>query len=316
MNSIIQCLSHLVPFREALISHSLYQINRSSQLQGKLAEAFISLLQQMKNSVKGDVLSPGEVKYQMGKFSDQFKGSEQNDSSEFFRALLDALGQDLSRLGKKASYREMTGSLSENVSSIANRWWDYSLSRDNSIVTDLFQGQFVSNIKCGLCNYISVTCDCFLSLNLPSTEKTSFSYELEESLDQYFSDHSIETYKCEKCKKSSKSRQQLSIYRFPKIMALQLKRFKANAVSRTRLNNEVQLKETLNLSKYRHPQGETASLYHLKAISHHRGSLYSGHYISECKEENTWFCFDDSRVTETLTPSSSSSAYLLFYVSV
>lgn len=316
MNSILQCLAHLVPFREALMSMPQDRIKRNSKLEGKLAESFIKLLLEMKNGVKGLTLNPIEVKTQMGKFSKAYKGMEQNDSAEFFREFLEALAQDLNRNEKTVKYQEMTGNINESVVDVADRWWKFTKAREDSVVSDFFQGQMVSVTTCMSCGYGSVSCDCFLSINLPSAHKASLNCELEQCLDLLFRESVVEGYKCEKCKSVGGCRQKLFVYRFPRILALQIKRFQATAVSRVRLSNEISFKETLDVGRYKHQLARQPPSYTLKAISHHRGSLYSGHYISECKEGSTWYCFDDSRVSETLTPHASSSAYLLFYQSL
>lgn len=55
----------------------------------------------------------------------------------------------------------MAGNGAEGYERVAQRWWDYSLSRDNSLVTDYFQGQFLSITRCQSCKHESLCCDTF-----------------------------------------------------------------------------------------------------------------------------------------------------------
>lgn len=314
MNSILQCIARLPPLTEAFKNAARLDINKNSKLQGKMAMALSDFISELREASNQTVISPYDIKSQIGRFNKQFSGYDQQDSSEFFRCLLDALSQDLNRVKTKPNYEEMTGSTRENPKAVADRWWNYSLSRDSSLITDLFQGQFFSVISCKNCGYGSLSCDSFLSINLPSPE-SAYRTSIEDVLDLYFKDSQLpSSYKCEKCKGSGRCSQNISIFRFPKVLVLQVKRFQVNSMSRTRLNTEVKLKDELFLDKYRCNEGEMPSLYYLKGISHHTGTLYFGHYIADCKENGTWYNFDDSRAHPIYPPNSSTSAYLLFYV--
>ena len=49
----------------------------------------------------------------------------------------------------------------------ATRYWDFHLSRNSSIIVDLFHGQFKSTITCPKCKRVSVTFDPFTTVGLP-----------------------------------------------------------------------------------------------------------------------------------------------------
>jgi ubiquitin C-terminal hydrolase len=315
MNSILQCLVRLPNFRDAFQSITSACLNSSSKLRGKLALAFKSLIDEVRSTSNNGVVTPYEVKAQIGQFSRQFAGYEQQDSAEFLRCILEALNQDLNRNSSKKRYEEMTGSSKEDVNVVADRWWTYSLSRDNSLITDYFQGQFASIITCEKCGYGSVSCDCFWNINLPSPENSYRSPSLDDCLSLYFASSQLpQSYKCEKCKSSGVCSQKVSLFRFPRIMVFQLKRFQVSGVNKQRLNTEISFPEELSLNKYRHQANNSSPKYSLFGVSHHIGSLNFGHYISHCKDENTWYCFDDSRAYSIDLQSRSSTAYVLFYV--
>lgn len=316
MNSILQCLVRLPPFRDAMLNIEKKDICRSSKLNGNLALAFKALVQEIRNSNNFSAIAPYDVKTQIGHHSRQFRGYDQQDSAEFFRCILEGLNIDLNRIHVKPEYQEMTGNTNENSKNIASRWWNYSLSRDDSLVTDFFQGQQISVITCRECGYGSVSCDSFLCLNLPSPESYLRATTLEQCLNLYFKESVLSSYRCEKCKRKDGCKQKISISKFPRILVLQIKRFHVDGFRKERLNTDISYTEELNMNGYKDFDNGDAPVYSLYGISHHIGSLYSGHYISDCKDEGRWYCFDDSRVSSIDTPCRSSTAYLLFYVAV
>lgn len=57
--------------------------------------------------------------------------------------------------------------------------WNKHLLRNDSIITDLFHGQYKSTLVCSICNRVSVTFDPFMTLSLPipgKKERLSFFY--------------------------------------------------------------------------------------------------------------------------------------------
>jgi len=57
--------------------------------------------------------------------------------------------------------------------------WNKHLLRNDSIIVDLFHGQYKSTLVCSICNRVSVTFDPFMTLSLPipgKKEKFSFFY--------------------------------------------------------------------------------------------------------------------------------------------
>ena len=59
-----------------------------------------------------------------------------------------------------------------------------------------------------------------------------------------------------------------------------------------------------------------AENYTLYGMSKHSGSLNGGHYVGDVKDldSNKWYNCNDSSVSTTKVSSSSSSAYVLFYI--
>ena len=81
--------------------------------------------------------------------------------------VLDGLHEDLNRV-KTKPYLELAEKLStETEYEAANRWWEVHIKRENSIIVDLFHGQYKSTITCPECRMISITYDPFMHLGVP-----------------------------------------------------------------------------------------------------------------------------------------------------
>ena len=126
-------------------------------------------------------------------------------------------------------------------------------------------------------------------------------------------------YRCSKCKAVDKAEKQMTIFRFPKILVIHLKRFSR----REKISTSIGIPGTLNMREYKTPGSNHSSLkqadsYKLYGISHHSGSLNGGHYVGEVMnvDDRKWYNCNDSHVSQSRSGAdkSSSSAYVLFYV--
>ncbi|KAI9495262.1 hypothetical protein BDB00DRAFT_259923 [Zychaea mexicana] len=90
----------------------------------------------------------------------------QHDSQELLAFLLDGLHEDLNRILKKP-YIELPDYDDMSDKEIAERSWSYHKARNDSVIVDLFQGQFKSRLECNECHKVSVTFDPFMYLSLP-----------------------------------------------------------------------------------------------------------------------------------------------------
>jgi ubiquitin C-terminal hydrolase len=92
-----------------------------------------------------------------------------------------------------------------------------------------------------------------LSVSIPRKGVRITGYiELEECLKSYISAERMEEcgYKCAKCKKVDNFSKELTLYRFPKILVIHLKRFYNSAMRREKLNTTVNIPSCLDMSPY------------------------------------------------------------------
>jgi len=259
---------------------------------------------------------------------------------------------------------DSTADLSVAAEKEARQAWDKYLQLNDSIITDLFAGQLQSTIKCLTCNHRSSSYDPFLDLSVPIYKVESESPKtilgsfksslvetnkstLEKCLGIFTAEEILDgdnMYMCEKCKKKQKSVKQLTVYKYPRVLVIHIKRFRFNSMRREKLSTDVHFPLSgLDLSPFvssdvklagvnvagkdwRRPtdsrsQPSDPPVYDLIGVSNHHGSLHAGHYIAHVdinggRPDQTpkWMCFNDARVSIASASSvSGPTAYVLFY---
>ncbi|KAF9359344.1 ubiquitin-specific protease doa4 [Mortierella sp. AD094] len=336
MNSVIQCLIATPPLSRYFLDGSFKRhINIRNPLgtQGRLADAFSDLIRSMWSG-QSLVVSPTSFRYAISGFAPQFKGTEQHDSQEFLSFLLDGLHEDLKmepRLappgdeeGSEADEARMEAMPEYEASEIA---WSRYLRRDNSIIVNLFQGQFKNRLCCTKCGKTSTTYNAFMYLALPIKAKVSGRQPqtLSSCLNAFVEPEIMDgdnAWNCPHCKKPRKATKQLTISRVPDVLLIQLKRFSSDGPFKNKIKAMVQYPiQDLDLTKYlpKRPSGGPAepAIFDLYAVSNHSGEVSSGHYTACVRGEapNSWINFDDSRVSPCdKSVAVSEHGYTLFYV--
>ena len=145
-------------------------------MQGAIAEVFGALLRRIwSDSSTATSYSPREFKQTLQRFAPQFIGYQQHDSQELLAFLLDGLHEDLNRILKKPYVEkpDWEGGGDEELVKLANASWDGYLKRNDSVIVDLFQGQYKSTLVCPECSkvrnrHILVECKLILLPRSPS----------------------------------------------------------------------------------------------------------------------------------------------------
>ena len=163
MNSSIACLSNTTELTYYFLKGDYKKdINENNTLgmQGELAKSWGELMHQywVENTGVGD---PSDFKYTIGRKAKRFRGYAQQDSNEFMSVFLDYINEDLNRTTKKQYIELKEKGETETDEECAKRFWECNLRRNDSIITDLFCGQFKSTITCPDCGFINITFDPF-----------------------------------------------------------------------------------------------------------------------------------------------------------
>ncbi|XP_043220870.1 ubiquitin carboxyl-terminal hydrolase 19-like isoform X2 [Amphibalanus amphitrite] len=172
LNSVIQCLANTRELRD-YFADSLFQadINQHNPLgmKGQLALAF-AVLMRVLWSGEHRSYNPHKLKALVAKRFTQFTGFAQHDAQEFMAFLLDGLHEDLNRVVEKPYTQTEEAGDRPDDEVAREAWYRYRL-RDDSVIVDLFQGQYKSKLVCPDCGKVSVTFDPFLYLPLPLPKK-------------------------------------------------------------------------------------------------------------------------------------------------
>ena len=173
MNSSIACISNCVELTYYFLSGDYKKdINKENKLGmgGRLAKSWGSLLQQYWVE-KTRVGNPSEFKKTLGDKVKMFRGFGQQDSNEFMNFFIDYLNEDLNGTTQKPYVQLESKKPDETDEECAKRFWECNLRRNDSIITDLFCGQYKSTIICPECGNINITFDPFNTLTLPLVNK-------------------------------------------------------------------------------------------------------------------------------------------------
>ncbi|KAK7261145.1 hypothetical protein RIF29_27449 [Crotalaria pallida] len=175
MNSALQCLAHTPKLVDYFLEDYGREINHDNPLgmNGEIALAFGDLLRKLWAPGASPV-APKAFKSKLARFAPQFSGFNQHDSQELLAFLLDGLHEDLNRV-KCKPYIEAKDGDGRPDEEVADEYWHNHLTRNDSIIVDVCQGQYKSTLLCPVCRKISATFDPFmyLSLPLPSTTMRS-----------------------------------------------------------------------------------------------------------------------------------------------
>ena len=189
MNSSIACLSNCTELTYYFLKGDyLKDINEDNNLgmRGELAKEWGNLMKQywVEHTGVGD---PSDFKYTIGRKAERFRGYGQQDSNEFMSVFLDYLNEDLNKTTKKEYVELKEKGDNETDEECARRFWDINLRRNDSIITDLFCGQFKSTITCPECGWINITFDPFDTINLPllTQVKKSYGYGNSENIEEF-----------------------------------------------------------------------------------------------------------------------------------
>ncbi|KAI0065534.1 cysteine proteinase [Artomyces pyxidatus] len=173
MNSALQCLAHTPELADYFLNGVFHdELNPDNPLgmHGAIAESFGALLGRMwSDSSISTSYSPREFKSVLQRFAPQFSGYQQHDSQELVAFLLDGLHEDLNRVLKKPYVEKPDWEGGDEIALIklARESWEGYMKRNDSVIVDLFQGQYRSTLVCPECHKVSITFDPFMYLTLP-----------------------------------------------------------------------------------------------------------------------------------------------------
>jgi hypothetical protein len=175
MNSALQCMrsiKELTRYFQFFFDKSKLNINNVIGTGSFLTMAYTNFLNNM-NYCDKKCYSPKYFKYAIGLIDERYSDYDQQDTHEFMTFLIDSIHEDLNKVINKPiiqrkdsdnSYNEL-----ENLKGVIE--WNNFLKRNQSIMVDLFYGQFKTTISCTKCNNKSINFSIYLSLQLPISKE-------------------------------------------------------------------------------------------------------------------------------------------------
>ena len=344
LNSTLQCLAYLPPFAQSLMGMPPFRGNSSSQQQqhqqqqqqqkpsqGKKVTLILRNLFRQVHGTNGlndstvEAISPRAIVKNLPVLSSigsrsgyKFRPGRQEDAHEFLVHLLDAMND--------GELRE--AGINQNVSGWRDRLPIPRLD-ETTFVHRVFGGYQRSQVKCTDCGYCSNTYDPFLDLSLEVSRKSCQSisdafaeYTRKETLD------SRNKWKCSGCKKRVCAQKQLTVFRPPLSLCIQLKRFAYSGMGfggfgfggfggfggGKKISKPIEFPARMRLPL---SDGRSCAYTLNGIVIHVGGSASSGHYTAYVKKPGSekWYHMDDSFVepVSERTVLQQQDAYLLFY---
>jgi len=311
------------------------------------------------------VVKPKTLKDAIGLYCPKFNNFNQHDSEEFIYSILDRLHEEtktsiniknykvssevadyynkrrtlLKKIKLTESDIEKNNYVSELNDLFVNNYnfevivksieyWKNYLKENHSVISTIFSGLYMSEIKCVSCNNLNINFEVFNILEIPLCDDNNNNFNtLEECISHFCQEESVENYNCDNCKiKDTIAKKKLTIFQLPQKLIIQLKRFTTrnnnNTIMRFMGNskNDSLIKfpiTNLDLSIAQSSIKPLTTKYNLYGIVNHSGNLNGGHYTAYCKNllDKNWYDFNDSSVSYVNNTNEliDSSAYILFY---
>eukprot|EP01134_Creolimax_fragrantissima_P001432 CFRG1432T1 len=173
MNSLLQCLSNTELLTQYILSEQVYEdINRSNTLgsAGVMGMSFADVIDELWDvSIPELTVAPRRFKDALYKFAPQFCSYKTPDVHDVLTFLLSILHEDLNRIVDKPYVEMPTCDEYPDQHMLGEIFWNYYHRRNDSMITDIFQGQLRKTILCPDCRNNLVGFETFMHLSVPLT---------------------------------------------------------------------------------------------------------------------------------------------------
>ena len=252
MNSVLQCMFNTTQLADYILSNSYRSdINRKTKFGsgGLVAESFAVLLRAVWSG-QYRYLIPSDIKRISGNINDRFAGYNQEDSHEFLLFLIDGLHEDMNKV-TNFTYKEIPDNNLLSDEEAAKQAWQHHKRRNESVMVELFNGQYKGSIRCLHCGKTSKTFDAFqfLTLSLPSRPTS-----LTELIKDFTKDEKLtgdNRWDCPRCKTKRDAVRTISLWKLPPVLIVHLKRFVYTGPWRDKIHTNISFPVSgLNLTSF------------------------------------------------------------------
>ena len=285
-NSILQALLSLKIFKEKILSY----LNNNNIHKYSTLKSLSELFNIIENKKKSDILNINDFINIIKNNNQEFNNDEHHDAHEFLTWLLDDIEQNINSIQKKNK---------KNNNKINNNTTNNNNNNNDNFIRDLFSGQQSSITKCLNCENTSEVFETFYNLSLDIETNSSLIY----CLKNYFGTEilrSKDKFFCEKCNSLQEAEKKVNLIKLPKILIIQLKRFKMKNYSNLiKLLGYVSIPKKFNANYLLKTKEEKEYNYKLKNMVIHLGQRGEyGHYFTLVNQENNkWINYNDEKST-------------------
>lgn len=320
MGSTCYLNSALQMFLNSDLLTNSFDLVDKNQMFLKLVEELISKKKDPNTPLSNPVL----LKQELGQFSSFFNEIGQQDCHECLVNFLDVIHEQTkySKILKDIPGTVLKSQSPQNKNSDKKLIEDLKKSGSSHIYSQCI-GQLKSSLLCKICkqertNFENIN---HLSLDLPESKNVDI---IDCFMDYFHSEELEDKIDCDTCKTKTLTDKNMSLWRFPNVLILHLKRYTQHSTGQyTRNNCIVDFSEELVFQdKDENTNGAAQRRcisYKLKSIVNHYGyTPMGGHYSTFLKYKNpkkfNWIHVDDSNVYDHSDNNIvTNAAYILLY---
>lgn len=348
MNANLHILQMLPIFRDYIVSAEFRDVimtkissNMNPNKEELLKDHVVfELFRLFKASLENEdiMITPTSFREVMGKKNDRWSENQQQDSQEFFTALICQLEEEV---GIKShfvpNFLDTYEQLDMDVNSalcniIATKSWERYQGKEYSPLKNLFNGMTMNTRVCSCCSMSNSVYEPFVTLSLSIPVKNmSDEFTIYDCIDNFVHTEQLDEdnkMNCDMCHLKNRGFSNIRLWRTPKILVIHLKRFLTNeyGIPTQKINNNVKYPITnLDLTKYFDESSpyKNSSQYDLIGVNIHHAfgmqrSINAGHYTALVKNHtnHNWYHYNDSNPVERIMSAQqlqTERAYMLFY---
>ena len=202
MNAAIQCLSKCEDFSKYfLLGNYKNDINNLNPYGDQFIKRFRGIIYQL-FEINDIAVNPHDFIKYITKNCSSWGIINLQDCHEFLSFLLNSLHENLNLISdskeQKTEKKEKSQSPNESDKEASERFWKVNLQKDNSIIVDLFHGQFKSVVTFVNCKTKKITYEPFIYLGLPIP-----SFHQNVTFKFVSKDYKVHNYQCKIAKTST-----------------------------------------------------------------------------------------------------------------
>lgn len=311
MNSVLQCIIHNYDIVKLFLSkkylNDLNELKKESNFCKQLYTLIVSMYEDDCN------VQPITLKSTLDIFYNRYMGYNQHDSHECLVAILDLLHIGMS-YKPQINFNGFIKNKNDEMAIESIKSWKKSFEKEYSYIIEQYYGQYLSTLKCTICNYESHTFQPFNILDFPVLKDKS-NLNLDILMMEYVEPHKLDDnnmWKCEKCNNQCNAIKSNILWDLPKNLIIKFDRFDNN---NNKINTCVDFPFDFRIDDYTVNYFKKNTEYELYSVINHFGNTNGGHYNAYCKKYNgEWCIYDDDDVKcISLKYIISNNAYILFY---